>query len=535
MGDLAQKLLERYSKAKSGTDKFYSMYKRGYELSSPNYNNVDKGNFEGYTGQPQVYDSTVCRAADAFVNTFVQTIFPPQTRWMSLEPSDNLITKYAQSNSMNPEDARSILQPVYEEITSKFFDALNQSNFYSIVDQFAHDVFLGTGVLNVQRCEDVFESASPLDFSAIPPLDISIELAPSQKITGVFRKQSVKYSQIKYVWQNFDYSKLQNKPTNSQEDPEFEMVECCVLDPVFEMVEGNRIMRFRWHYFVICQNKICLEQRLLNNPFIIFLWSLRHGENVGRGLLTKLLPDADELQQMVRLKKQWLQMHALGVYTASASMLVNPAMTKIRPNGVIMVKEQGAIQPLQPAGNPQVQQMQIQELQQAIKETALDFTIPTDPRMTATQVSYIAQRQLQLFSGVVGRIQFQLLFPIVQNSMEILSQAGLLQLDPKLWNAIGKISPFTTQMKILSPIGRVQYRDDLNAFVNSVATLGQIDPSLVSMYVNLDELPEWIFKQNGAPTKLLREKKEVDALKQQQQQMQMIAFQQQAQEQQKRK
>ena len=65
--------------------------------------------------------------------------------------------------------------------------------------------------------------------------------------------------------------------------------------------------------------------------------------------------------------------------------------------------------------------------------------------------------------------------------------------------------------------------------------MGQIDPSLVSMYVNLDELPEWIFKQNGAPTKLLREKKEVDALKQQQQQMQMIAFQQQVQEQQKRK
>jgi hypothetical protein len=84
MNEIVKNIRDRYNKAKTGAENFFSMYKRAYELCAPNYNNTQPGAFNGQTGQPQVYDSTVSRAADSFVNTFVTTICPPQTRWMEL-------------------------------------------------------------------------------------------------------------------------------------------------------------------------------------------------------------------------------------------------------------------------------------------------------------------------------------------------------------------------------------------------------------------------------------------------------------------
>jgi hypothetical protein len=439
-----------------------------------------------------------------------------------INSSDELIDSIAAITGKDRQDVQENLTEEYQKITDAFFSALNQSNFYSVIDQFSHDVFVGTGCLLVQNSGDYFDSASPLDFTAIPPLDIAVELSPGQKITAVFRKQCIRYSQISYVFPGFDFSVLSDKPSGSGNDYNVELLEACLLDPEFVRLPNGETTLLRWRYIVICNDKIAFETRMANNPFVVFFWSLRQGENVGRGLLTKLLPDAEELQMMVRLKQKWLQMYGMGSYTAVASQLLNPAMTKIRPNGVIMVKDQGAIQPLQPSGNPQIQQLQIQELQQAIKETALDFTIPNDPRMTATQVQYIAQRQLQIFAGVVGRIQFQFLWQVVQNSLDILVNTGYITLPPEL----AKIDTKTTKLKILSPIGRVQFMNDLNSLTTALSMIAQVDPSLVQQYVRTEELPTYIFEQTGSPAKLLRSAKETRQVQQQmaqQQQAMMMA------------
>ena len=141
MEKIVENIKKRYNKAKGGAETFFSMYKRAYELCAPNYNNTQPGAFHGQTGQPNVYDSTVSRAADAFVNTFVSTICPPQTRWMELAPSDELVEYIAKQTTntwdmMSEAEQKQVLQEIderltaqYQKITDKFFTALNQSNF----------------------------------------------------------------------------------------------------------------------------------------------------------------------------------------------------------------------------------------------------------------------------------------------------------------------------------------------------------------------------------------------------------------------
>ena len=136
------------------------------------------------------------------------------------------------------------------------------------------------GCLLVQHSGDYFDSASPLDFTAIPPLDIAVELSPQQKITAVFRKQKLRYSQIEYTFPGFDYSVL-DSDNNEEMDCEIEVLEACVIDPKFIKAENGMTRFVRWHYVVIYNDKIAFETRLEENPFVVFFWSLRQGENVG--------------------------------------------------------------------------------------------------------------------------------------------------------------------------------------------------------------------------------------------------------------
>lgn len=506
-------IINRASQAKEGTQAFYSLYKRCYELAAPNANNVDPGSSKGQTRQPSVYDSTVARAADSFVNTFISTVFPPQTRWAELEPSQEIISAISEQFGKDEEDVREELTAFHQAVTDKFFDALNQSNFYSITDQLSLDTFVGTCCVLVQESNDLFDSASPLDFTAIPPLDISVELAPNKKITGVFRSQTMKYSQIQMMWPEFDLSVISQRPSGDSDDFSKEFTEACILEPVAMKMPNGETQLLRWRYCVIVDSKIGYERYYKTNPFVVFFWSLLHGESVGRGLMTKVLPDANELQAMVNLKNKWLQMYGLGMTSIVPSKLLNASSIKIRPNIPILVKEQDAIRPITPAGSPQIQQMHIEELKQGIKESALDFTIPTDPNMTATQVNYIAQRQLQIFAGVVGRIQFQFLWPIVQNSINILIEKGII---PQMPFGLDKISSYTTKLKILSPIGRVQNLNDLNAVISALGYIGQIDPNLIPLHIKTEDLPTWIFSQTGSPAKFLRSEEETSAIQAQQ-------------------
>lgn len=508
-----ENILNRYNSASEGNQAFYSLYKKAYELSAPNANNIDKTSHRGNLTQVGVLDSTMAKAADSFVNTSVTTICPPQTRWMELTPAKKSVNAIAEMLQQDPTDVQEELTELHQMNTDAFFDALNQSNFYTIVDQLFRDMFVGTSCLLIQPSNDLFNSASPLDFTAIPPLDIAVEVAPNQKITAVFRKTDVKYSDIKYIWPDFDLSVIRDNPVDKYASSKT-FYEACLLEPKWVTTPSGEMVLKRWRYVVICDNKIGYEKYYRNNPFVVFFWNLLHGENVGRGLCLKAMPDALELEAMVDLKNRWMQMYALGVHTVQPSKMFNPATTKIRPNGVLLVKEQGAIQTLNPAGNPQAQQLEIEQLKQSIKQMSLDFNVPEDPRMTATQVNYIAQRQLQIFAGVVGRIQFQLLWPIVQNCLDILIESG----DVILPQGLSQIDSTTTRLNILSPIGRVQNLNDINSLMTSLQYIGQIDPSLIPLHVKTEELPTWIFEQMGSPAKFLRSNEETQSMQMEMQQ-----------------
>lgn len=511
-------LLGRAADCEGKTQTFYSIYKRIYELMASSANNVDSGSNQGQTTSTGVLDSTSSRAVDAFVVTFISTVCPPNSKWAALLPADIVIEEISAAEGMDPQDVKEQLTAAYQKLTDILFDNIDHSNFYSVLSQYARDLFAGTATMLIQKSNDLFDSASPLDFTAIPPLDISNEIAANGKQTATFRKRDIKYSEIKYLWPEFNMSAIKNKP-NADEENKFivKITEACVLEPSYVKTQEGEIYK-RWRYVVIVDDAIGFEDNYKFNPFATFYWDLLNGENMGRGLAFKVLPDVLALEAMSDLKTRWLQMFGFGMLEVQPSKMYNASNAKIRPNAVFQVKEKGAITPIPMAGNPQIQQLELEYLRSAIKETSLDFQIPEDPRYTATQVQMLAQQQLKLFAGVLGRIQFQLIWPVVQQSLEILIETGQIKLPAGL----SKIDPRTTQLKILSPLGRVQNLNDVEAMMTAIERIAQINPELIPDHIKVEDIPSWMFEKTGSPAQFLRSSEETEQIQQQKAQQQQM-------------
>ena len=96
---------------------------------------------------------------------------------MELSPSDELVEYLAKQSTntwdmMSEAEQKQVIQEIdekltaeYQKITDKFFSALNQSNFYSIIDQFAHDIFVGMGLPSLSRFQTTTVSPGFRDLS----------------------------------------------------------------------------------------------------------------------------------------------------------------------------------------------------------------------------------------------------------------------------------------------------------------------------------------------------------------------------------
>ena len=239
------------------------------------------------------------------------------------------------------------------------------------------------------------------------------------------------------------------------------------------------------------------------------------------------LPDANLLNAAKELGLRAAQLSAFGCYTGISDDILNPNTIRIIPGAIIPVKRNAgpsgpSIAPLPGVGNVNAQLMLTQELQANIKRVLLDESLPppaVGPNMTATEVLERVRKIQRDFGSVFGRISYELLQPILQRSIDILTEKGLLSM-PSIFS---KIDNFTIKMKIVSPIARMQSLQDVESITQVIQILGSISPELISALIKLEQLGEWLADKLGAPQKFLKSVQEQEeermAMEQQQQAM----------------
>jgi len=153
---------------------------------------------------------------------------------------------------------------------------------------------------------------------------------------------------------------------------------------------------------------------------------------------------------------------------------------------------------LDTGSNLSLAQFEIVELQNAIKRALFnDLRDPSGPVRSATEVALESRELAKRIGSAFGRLQTEVLIPIIKRVAYILTRRGLItpiQLDGR-----------DIDIKFLSPLAKAQDGEDLMSVQQAVAfVLQTAGPDQAKIAFKLEEFGSWAGVKTGMPAELMR-------------------------------
>jgi len=190
------------------------------------------------------------------------------------------------------------------------------------------------------------------------------------------------------------------------------------------------------------------------------------------------------------------------MYTATDDGVTNPYNIVISPGVVIPVGSNNSsnpsIQRLDTGTNLQLAQFEMNELQNSIKRALFnDLRDPTGPVRSATEIAIDSRELAKRIGSAFGRLQTEVLVPILKRVVHILTRRGLLQpiqLDGR-----------DIEIKFLSPLAKAQDGEDIINVQQAVQfVLQNAGPDQAKIGFKLEDFGTWVASKTGMPAELVR-------------------------------
>jgi hypothetical protein len=140
------------------------------------------------------------------------------------------------------------------------------------------------------------------------------------------------------------------------------------------------------------------------------------------------------------------------------------------------------------------------------------------PAMTATEVVQRNEEKMRLLGPVLGRLQSELLRPLIDRTFAIILRKNLFRPVPDFLN--GK----DIQIEYVSPLAKAQRSSELQSIMRAIEILGSLSQiSPVFDHINVDNLVDHLAEIVGVPAKVLNSRAEVNAIREKKQQEAMQA------------
>ncbi|MBC7908332.1 MAG: phage tail protein, partial [Rhodospirillaceae bacterium] len=232
-------------------------------------------------------------------------------------------------------------------------------------------------------------------------------------------------------------------------------------------------------------------------PVVKFSWLKATGDDYGRSPVMKALPDIKTANKVVELVLKNATIAVTGIWQADDDGVLNPANIKLVP-GTIIPKAVGSagLQPLEAPGRFDISQLVLEDLRGRIRHALLaDKLGQTDaPRMTATEVLERSAEMARLLGATYGRLQSELLTPLVMRAMHILRRRGEI---PEL-----TIDGHSIDLQYKSPLAQNQAQRDAKNMLTWLSSLAQLGPAGMQA-VDAGAAAKWLGRAFSIPAELM--------------------------------
>jgi hypothetical protein len=478
-------------------------------------------------GNPlEICDSAAQNALNKFVSNIQSSLVPPMKRWTKLVPGDRL----------DPE-LLDVVKPNLDVINSIMFSSIHNSNFDTVIAEAFEDLAIGTGALLVVKGANI---ETPLRFVCVPLNELYLEEGPYGELNTVFRKHQVEIRNIKGMWEDAKISEDLQKKIEEKPNQKDYFIECTypskikINKPEQNEITGKTIMTTKqvdgFVYTVLHEEtkQIIVTREQESSPWVIFRWSVSPGEIYGRGPVMTALPDIKSLNKTKELILRRASLEANPILTGVEDGLINWQNLSLAPGMIIPVaynrnSMNGApIEALELPGNFNVTQMVINDLITSINEIMFANPLgPIDlPVKTATEVAYRQQELAKRIGSAFGRLQYELITPLIKRILFVLNEWGLL---PTFGEKV-RVDGLLIGVKHESPLAAAQDQESVMAIQQFIQFLsGVFGPQMAMALVQPDKVVQHMAKYLNIPADIQLTQEQLTALKQKVEQLGALA------------
>ena len=512
--DLTKQLLSRFDRLQGQRENWETHWQEVADYMQPRKADVTKRRARGDKRMEQVFDSSPIQAVELLAASLHGMLTNPSTPWFTLRFKDTDIE--------NDDEAKLWL----EASTDAMYVAFNRSNFQQEIFELYHDLItFGTAAMFIEE-----DDSDIIKFSTRHINEIFIAENDKGRIDTIYRKFKLS---ARAAIQKFGEAVSADVQTKAKKDP-YEEIE--ILHAVYPREEFNPKKRdkanmpFESVYMEYKNGNELSVGGFREFPFVVPRYLKASNEIYGRSPAMTALPDVKMLNEMSKTTIKAAQKQVDPPLLVPDDGFLLPVRTV--PGGLNFYRSgtRDRIEPLNIGANNPLGLNMEQQRRDSIRAVFYvnQLMMQQGPQMTATEVIQRNEEKMRLLGPVLGRLQSELLKPLIDRVFAVLFRNNMLPQAPEF------LSGRDVEIEYVSPLAKAQKSTELQSIMRAIEILGSLaNVAPVFDYVNFDNLVKHLADIVGVPQKILKTQNQVNnereakqeqaAQMQQMQQLQQVA------------
>ncbi len=507
--DKAKAILKRFESFKSERGNFEAQWEEIRDLVRPNAKSFQGQEFNGDRRTLKIYDTTAGASNMELASGLHSYCTSPVDRWFNLSVQDKDFLDDSPDSLMWLEIVSDAMYKLYAKPSVGFNPTL-------------HEGYLDQGAFGTTVIYQDWDSATAnLHFRAFPLASCFIAENSDGQVDTLYRM--IEYTTRQAI-QNFGADNLPKKITEENNQDKM----WSFIHAVYPRSDRNvRKMRQQDKAWASCwvskeASAIVKESGYDSFPYHVPRWTKVAGEVYGRSPAMECLPTIkmiNEMQKTILRAGQKVVDPPL-VVDHEAFMLP----IKTFPSALIYRdSSEGKIEPLITGGRVEIG---IELITRAADQVSHAFFIDwlraqkNNVQMTATEVVDRRDEQLRLLAPMLGRLQAELLSPLLKRTYELMNKAGMIPPAPPELARRKLIVDYVSPAAIAqngSKIGAMSqtFRDLAEVATVAPTVLDRFDfDEVANQYVTLRNVSRKVLRTNEAMAALRKERKDMQTLQQ---------------------
>ena len=489
--NLARQLKDNLSRLQEKRSNWESHWQEVSDYMLPRKAEITKQRARGDKRHTQIYDATAIHALELLAASLHGMLTSSANKWFSL--------RFKETELNDIDEAKEWL----ENSTTRMYDAIGKSNFQQEIFECYFDLIaFGTACLMIEEDQE-----DTLLFSARHIKELYIQENKKGFVDTIYRKFKMP---AQAVIDKFGIENVSKDTINTFKKAPFdEIVLVHVARPRLDFdpkKKDKQNMPVQSIYFEFENGHIISIGGFKEMPYVVPRYLKASTEQYGRSPGMNALPDVKVLNKMVEnsLKAAAKQIDP-PLLVPDDGML---APIRMSPGSINFFRSgsRERIEPLQINANTNVSFNNENQRRDAIaKMFHVDQLLITENRnMTATEVLQRNEEKMRILGPVLGRLQSELLSPLIVRVFNMMLRNGLFTEAPDI------LSKQELKIEFVSPMALAQRSQELQSLMRGLEIFGSMAQALPVMdYIDDNGMVKQIIEILGLPAKVIKSDAEV--------------------------